>query len=143
MRPETTATTFKPGLLKGFSLIELMIVVAIISILAAIAYPSYQQYVLRGKRAEARAALLDAAARQERYYSDNNRYGSLAAAGIPATTENNHYDISIVLANNDQNFTLTADPVFDDPLCDNLTLNNAGVRTENGTATDPSECWGK
>ena len=136
-------TTFKPGLLKGFTLIELMIVVAIISILAAITFPSYQQYVMRGKRAEARAALLDAAAKEERYYSDNNQYGTLAAAGIPATTENNYYTISIQLANSNQNFTLTADPVFADPLCDNLTLNQAGTRTENGTTTDLSDCWGK
>jgi type IV pilus assembly protein PilE len=143
MRLRKTASTFKPGLRNGFTLIELMIVVAIIAILAAITYPSYQQFVLRGKRAEGRAALLDAAAKEERYYSDNNQYGTLAAAGIPATTESNYYNISITLANANQDFTLTADPIFADPLCDNLTLNQAGTRTENGTSTDLNDCWGK
>ena len=72
---------------KGFTLIELMIVVAIVSILAAVAFPSYQQHVLRGNRAEGRTALLDAAARLERYYSDNNKFVALATANINTATE--------------------------------------------------------
>lgn len=143
MQLKKTATTFNPEHQKGFTLIELMIVVAIIAILAAITYPSYQQYVLRGKRGEGRAALLDAAAKEERYYSDHNQYGTLAEAGISATTESNYYNISVQLANSNQDFTLTADPIFSDPLCDNLTLDEAGTRTENGTATDLHDCWGK
>lgn len=59
---------------KGFTLVELMIVVAVVGILSAIAYPSYTEYVLRGRRAEARTALMDLMQQQERYYTQNGRY---------------------------------------------------------------------
>lgn len=66
----------------GFTLIELMITVAIIGVLGAIALPSYQEYVARGKRAEARAEVLKAEGWLERYYTENNRYSD----GIATTT---------------------------------------------------------
>ena len=66
--------------LGGFTLVELMIVVAAVAILAAIAIPQYGQYVMRAKRVEARTALLDLAARQERFFALNNAYSSDAAA---------------------------------------------------------------
>ena len=62
------------GGLSGFTLIELMIVVVVISILVTVAYPSYQDHVRKGRRAEGKTALLKAAQVQERYYSDNNTY---------------------------------------------------------------------
>jgi len=68
----------------GFTLIELMITVAIIGILAAVALPSYSQYVARSKRAEARAELLKAEGWLERYYTENNRYSDTAASTVNA-----------------------------------------------------------
>ncbi|BBT78877.1 hypothetical protein WP8S18E11_05430 [Aeromonas veronii] len=64
------------GYSRGFSLIELMIVVAIVAILGTIAYPSYQQYVLTSHRVEAKSMLLNAANRQETYFMDFNQYAS-------------------------------------------------------------------
>ena len=81
--------------LAGFTLIELMIVVAIIALIAAIGYPAYGNYVIRGKRSEGRAALLDAAAINERNFSDNNQYTDPA----DYMTENSHYQIATTLAN--------------------------------------------
>jgi type IV pilus assembly protein PilE len=123
---------------KGFTLIELMIVVTIIAILAAVGYPSYTKYVLRGKRTEGRTALLDAAARLERYYSDNNQYAALATANITTPTETGKYNLGIVLANTNQNYTLTATPTFTDDDCEELTITNAGVK---GSGTGNADCW--
>lgn len=84
---------------KGFTLIEVMIVVAIIGILAAIAYPSYDEYVKRGNRTEGQAFLMDVAARQERYFSQNNAYitdtDDLAKLGVSASSPTGKYELSL------------------------------------------------
>ena len=64
----------------GFTLIELMITVAVVGILAAIAYPSYQDSIRKSRRADAKSALLDAAHRQERFFTENNQYTNVLVA---------------------------------------------------------------
>lgn len=70
----------------GFTLIELMITVAIIGILAGIAYPSYQDHVFKSRRADAKAALSGLANAMERYYTENNDYAGASASGVPLST---------------------------------------------------------
>jgi type IV pilus assembly protein PilE len=133
-----------PKRVRGFTLIEVMVVVAIVGILAAIAYPSYTAYVTRGKRVEGRNALLDAAARQERYYSDNNQYGALATVGVSSASENGHYQVSIALGSGNQSFTLSAAPeTFVDDVCGTLTLTNTGVKGISGGTGSVGDCWGR
>ena len=132
---------YKNGI-TGFTLLELMIVVAIVAVLAAIAIPSYSKYVMRGKRAEGRAALMDNAAILERFYSDNNRYATAANTLPPAattTTESGYYNITVTVATPFQTYVLTAAPTFTDADCGSLTLTEKGVKGSGGG----NECWSK
>ncbi len=130
---------------QGFTLIELMIVLVIITLLAAIAYPSYTSYVTRSKRAQAQAALLDMAARMERFYNANNTYSTatLASIGAPATTENGDYNLNIQAATGTA-FNIQAVPqgaqATDDTACATLTYNQLGAKGITGTGT-VADCW--
>jgi type IV pilus assembly protein PilE len=130
----------------GFTLMELMIVVAIIGILVGVALPAYQDYGRRASRGEGRAHLLDTAAILERYYSDNNVYATAANTFAPTTvqttTETGKYTITITTAGTFQTYTLTATPSAVDPDCGNLTLASTGTRGVTGTDS-VNNCWGK
>ena len=124
----------------GFTLIELMIVVAVISILAMIAYPSYQNQVERGRLAEGKAAITQAATRMERCYSTKGTYKNCISSGIDS--ESGYYRVSVTAVDNNT-FTLTASRVKASGAnqCGNLTLTQTGKTGVSGASKSASECW--
>ncbi|WP_312598078.1 type IV pilin protein [Stutzerimonas nitrititolerans] len=136
---------------KGFTLIELMIVVGILGILAAIAYPNYMEYIQRSNRSEGQALLSDAAASQERFFAQNNSYVTTAAdiaklgmrntSGTTITSDTGKYTLTVATSANDGGYTLTATQHFGDATCGNLTLNALGVKGRTGSGKTVEQCW--
>jgi type IV pilus assembly protein PilE len=131
----------------GFTLIELVIVIAILALLAAIALPSYQNYVQRSRRVEGREILQRIASAQERFYTNRNRYTSdlTTNAGLnlgSTSSEDGKYLVTILVAADNQSFTLTATPQGAQAVdrCGNLTVNNVGARGYSGNETN-GKCW--
>lgn len=133
----------------GFSLIELMVVVAIIAILSAIAFPSYRKYVVRSHRTDAQRALMDLAGRQERFYYSNNAYATeLSALGSNSSAAGSYYQLSIDPAGTSTTaYLMTATAVgtqqADDAQCQTLSLDQAGRRLSTGTTSNDPACWGQ
>jgi len=99
----------------GFTLIEMMIVVAIIAILASIALPSYQSYIIRSKLVAGQATLGETRIKMEQYYQDNRKYGTSGTCGLTMPTSK-YFSITCVSTNSDQEFTLTASALVDQGL---------------------------
>lgn len=123
---------------KGFSLIELMIVVVIVGILAAVAFPSYQSYVVKSNRAAAQAFMVDVASREKQYLLDARVYATdLTTLGMTAPTDvSDHYAISVSApVATPPSFTITATPTSARQTADGaLTLDSDGTKA-------PADKW--
>jgi type IV pilus assembly protein PilE len=138
----------------GFTLVELMIVVAITAILVAIAIPSYYAYVMKSRRADAKVALSEISQRLEGYYADNNKYATdfdklkLANSGFVKKggtfqSKDGWYQLQIEVDTAGQKYTLKAVPQgaqASDGRCGTLILDNTGKKTISGSAP-VKECW--
>lgn len=143
---------------KGFTLIEVMIVVVIVAILAAVAIPSYQDSVRKTRRADAKEALTRIAALQERYFFTKNDYGTAALLGVGNTSTEGYYTINIYTTPGadtaggecgaDPCYRIVANPVATGPQaadtkCALFTLNHVGQKTaqDASDADTTDECW--
>lgn len=137
---------------KGFTLVEVMIVLAIIGILAAIAYPAYTEQTRKARRGDAYNALQQAAAAQEKYYSTRRQYASFAnpfnnTAALPSP--DGYYTITVRANNATRSYDILATPVATGPQahdtnCTSFTLSSNGKKSSTGayaTASQPLKCW--
>ncbi len=146
----------RPRRYRGFTLIELVLVIAVLSIIASIAYPSYLGVVTRTSRSAAKSALLEVANRQEQFFAENKRYtadlADLGYAGnyfminargepVPAGSSQRCYGISLT---NTESMTFTANAIpqlqqaSHDVQCATLTLTHSGARGQTGGS---AQCW--
>lgn len=135
----------------GFTIIELMIVVMVLAILAAIAIPSYQQYMMRGKITEATANLSDVRLRLEKFYADNRNYGAGGVCGVPmpAAANQRYFTITCVSANpagaGDQTYVVTATGNGGEGMGGfTYTLNESNTRSSTITVggwNNSATCW--
>jgi type IV pilus assembly protein PilE len=143
MRCDRNPSGVRPGHMAGFTLVELMVVVAIIGILAAIAYPSYTAYLVKARRTAATTCLQQNAQFMERYYTTNLSYAGAPAPQICDPDLNGFYTISFSGAPTARTYTIQAVPTGrqNDGACGTLTLNERGVRTKSGSAASAADCW--
>ena len=143
---------------RGFTLIELMIVIVVVSILVAIAIPSYQHQLQESHRAAAKSSLLDLAASEEKYFATNNAYtstlanlgysnvlttgcngGATSCLQAPSTTEY-YYSVTVATSGNGAHYTAQATPVFSQISdgCGTYQVTDQGNYTVTGTLQN---CW--
>ncbi len=153
MIPANHASPVRSGRVGGFTLIEVMIVVVVVGILIAIALPSYESSLQKGRRADAKSALLRVASRQEQYMLDRGTYVDdmveLGFAADPMVSEEGHYQVVATDCNGgtgdlDRCYLLTATPRVGSPQvkdarCTSFVLNSNGAKT--ATGSDPDSCW--
>jgi len=130
----------------GFTLLEVLIAVAIVGLMMTLAYPSYREYLTKARRTEAQLALLNVATRLENFYMNNHcsfKEATLQKLNSPSITPNGLYALELT-QQTDSTYLLRAKPLGtqakNDSACDTLTLNQAGQ--ENSTGNAPSRlCW--
>ena len=134
----------------GFTLIEVMVVVVLIALLASLAIPSYQKFIVKARRTEAKELLYSAAQRQQQYFTQMNVYTTDAVnqLKVATTSTNGYYTLSIAAGHSgsiNSSYSMSATPATgssqtSDAACGIFTINSLSQRTVSGSQTSPP-CW--
>ncbi len=126
---------------RGFTLVEVLIVVVILGILAAIAYPSYSEQVRKSRRSDGKVVLVETAQRLERCYTEFNSYNHASCTvTFPLESVEKYYDVTApILTASTYSLTATPKGVHHDADCTTLTLDHRNQR--GATGNDPTVCW--
>jgi type IV pilus assembly protein PilE len=149
-------TTPPKSAARGFTLIELMVTVAIVAILATIATTSYTTQIQKSRRTDARSALLDLAGREEKLFSTTNAYSATAtdlgySGAFPQLIGSNYYTVNVASPDPAQaaatfpTYAITATavgPQLGDTQCLTLSVNQTGLQSSTPTTTPAATCWG-
>lgn len=140
--------------LSGFTLVELIVVIAIVAVLVAIATPAYYSYVMKSRRADAKVALSEISQRMEGFYADNNKYATtfdqlklnnagFVKKGATYQSKDGWYQLSVEVDSSGQKYTLKATPQgaqAGDGRCMEFSLDSTGKKSISGAA-NTKECW--
>ena len=140
----------RPALQRGFTLIEVMIVVAILAVIAAIAFPSYMESVRKSRRADAKSALMAASQAMEKYFTERQTYvnatlGSNATDVYKTTSPDGYYTLSFSVASTASAYSLQAAPTAGkgqtNDKCVTFSINQAGAKGVSGGSLNAAACW--
>lgn len=140
----------RPAVQRGFTLIEVMIVVAILGVIAAIAFPSYMESVRKSRRADAKSALMAASQAMEKYFTERQTYatatlGSNATDVYPTTSPDGYYTLSFSVASTASAFSLQAAPTAGkgqtSDKCGTFSINQLGAKGVSGGSLNAAACW--
>jgi len=143
-----TPSPNKRSAIRGFTLIELMIAVAVVAILAAVAMPSYTEYIMRSHRSNARTTLIGAAQWMERAATVLGSYPLTASvtSGV-LQVEGNRYTVTAAVSATGATYTFTATPIAGTPQandkCGTLEIDQAGRKSVSGATLSAVECWSR
>ncbi|MBK8889101.1 MAG: type IV pilin protein [Dechloromonas sp.] len=140
----------RPAVQRGFTLIEVMIVVAILGVIAAIAFPSYMESVRKSRRADAKSALMAASQAMEKYFTERQTYatatlGSNATDVYPTTSPDGYYTLSFSVASTASAYSLQAAPTAGkgqtSDKCGTFSINQLGAKGVSGGSLNAAACW--
>jgi type IV pilus assembly protein PilE len=136
----------RSGFFRGFTLVELLVVLAIVAIILTFAYPSYLNQVIKARRADGHALLYEAAQRQQRHFTENNAFTATIGDGgleLNTSSQEGYYTLSVDRPSS-TTYTLTAAtvaPQTADTDCGNLTITHLNVKGCTASGCNVDRCW--